>query len=297
MEDDSGKLSLRQHYVYELRNPDTKELFYVGKGLGERRSAHVKAAIKNSNNDEQSEKIKIINDLLEKHGEILELIIGRYDTDEEAKAVEATLIKWIYGINNLTNISHGRHSKSIRSKDGYNVEPYIDEPKIKREVTLDYTRNIIKRMEESGVPGVFEEIKCKLEEEFGYDLNFHSSNENDKTNYSIYIPYNDKLQLQIGLTARGQKVNIRRVKGGIKKNDFESVLKSSEKLGVTKADFAALKDLTGRNRRTEEFNFEHLIQWLNDSAEALKDIDQNSNKNTFPLQHKSLHSVDLSERP
>ncbi|SEM84035.1 hypothetical protein SAMN04489760_1632, partial [Syntrophus gentianae] len=48
---------------------------------------------------------------------VSELVIGRFDTEGEAYAVESMLIHWVYGIENLTNEQSGHGSKSVRKKD------------------------------------------------------------------------------------------------------------------------------------------------------------------------------------
>ena len=62
--------------------------FYVGKGKNKRDLQH-----KSGNYDSKQKKIQEI----EKRGKkVYRVIIGRYETEEEALSVEATLIKWVF---------------------------------------------------------------------------------------------------------------------------------------------------------------------------------------------------------
>lgn len=105
-------IELKEHYVYELIDSRNNEVFYVGKGVEHRVEQHKKDA----ENNQSTEKLKRISDIELDDGKIIERILGRYDTDNEARAVEATLIKYIYGIDNLTNKVHGRGADTIRKK-------------------------------------------------------------------------------------------------------------------------------------------------------------------------------------
>lgn len=95
-------------YVYELRDPDSKEIFYVGKGCDERLNSHT--------SDETTEKGKKIAEIYSRGKQPLRIIIGRFENEEQAFAVEATLIKWVYGKNSLKNCIQGHAHKFIRPK-------------------------------------------------------------------------------------------------------------------------------------------------------------------------------------
>ena len=97
------------NYVYELRDPDTMEVFYVGKGTDYRVEAHKP--------DDKTEKSRKIAEIYLRGKEPLRIILGRFENEQQAFAVEATLIKWVYGKNKLTNIIHGHSHRFIRAKD------------------------------------------------------------------------------------------------------------------------------------------------------------------------------------
>jgi len=94
------------YYVYELRDPDTLEVFYVGKGQDRRVEAHKP--------DDNTAKGLKLREIYEKGKIPLRIIIGRFENEEQAFAVEAALIKWVYGKSKLTNSIQGHHHKFIR---------------------------------------------------------------------------------------------------------------------------------------------------------------------------------------
>jgi len=276
---------LRPYYVYELRDPkDNSKIFYVGKGKDDRKSQHIRDVLRKEPSEVFTEKETTINELFKKHGEILELIIGRFDTEAEAFAVEATLIHWVYGLDKLTNQQSGRHSESIRAIGDFS-SPYthIDEPK-QRSGTRDgeHTLGLIARLNNAGVPAVQQELFAYLTREFPEHI-FENSPATRLAQHCIYLPYNNHMKIEIQLTSTGQKVNIRKNRG-ISNDEFAGLFATSKTIGATKAGFATLTDLIGKNRRTEALNFERLIQWINETTSALHNINIESDKgNDFPL--------------
>ena len=93
----------RPYYVYELIDPRNMNVFYVGKGKGNRVYEHTKKVKRNSSTQSNKKKNEIIKDILKSGNEVIEKIVERFETDEEAVEHEAHLIN-LYGIKNLTNI-------------------------------------------------------------------------------------------------------------------------------------------------------------------------------------------------
>ncbi len=135
---------LLPYYVYVLLNPlKSNKVFYVGKGTGQRAGAHerdVGRLLENEDRKLTQQKSRHDEDSLNpaafgkktfshKEHEILELkkanasplqvIVGRYETEEEAYAVEAALIHFMFGYENLTNIASGHGYKFLRTKNEY----------------------------------------------------------------------------------------------------------------------------------------------------------------------------------
>ncbi len=121
----SSSEPLLPYYVYVLLNPlENNEPFYVGKGTGNRLLQHNLEAERLRREADQkclaeeitmSAKLEKINSIKDANLEPIGIIIGRYETEEEAFAVEATLIHFMFGYDNLTNVASGHGSKFIRT--------------------------------------------------------------------------------------------------------------------------------------------------------------------------------------
>jgi hypothetical protein len=92
----------------------------------------------------------------------MRIIIGSYETSEEAFAVEATLINWVYGQKNLTNLDPGRHSWCLRPASQRSANqlvdaieyPHmdgIDRPKPVRIFDGAYTQNQLQLIEQNDI--------------------------------------------------------------------------------------------------------------------------------------------------
>lgn len=147
---------LKQFYVYVLIDPLTAKVFYVGKGQGERALEHRKDSLKTESNSKKLERIREI----EKSGEskVKEMVVGRFKSEEAAFAVEATLIHWMYGYENLTNVARGHGADTIRNKgDDDNLEG-IDIPVKVRTNNGEYTNRLIEARHQYGVVESVEKI-------------------------------------------------------------------------------------------------------------------------------------------
>lgn len=94
-----------KYYVYIYMDPDTNEIFYVGKGKGDRVFSH----LNDTGENEKSNKIKEIRSR-GKNPKIEVLIHGLEDEDT-ALRVEAAVIDLI-GVDKLTNKVHGYKSNT-----------------------------------------------------------------------------------------------------------------------------------------------------------------------------------------
>lgn len=140
------------YYVYELidsTNPNQLKVFYVGKGIGARIKDHAKKVLaKISANEEiKDPKELVLKQLLTSTNTspdcLKELVIGRYATEDEAFAVESTLIKWVYGHENLTNIVHGHRADQIREKGNYDFDSELQ--------PLAYLKQRVHNIESRGI--------------------------------------------------------------------------------------------------------------------------------------------------
>ena len=143
---DGSKEPLLPYYVYVLLNPlRSNKAFYVGKGTGQRAGTHERnidrlleeeERKRNQQLEQEEERQdedsvhRILDEILSnKQREILEIknanssplqvIVGRYETKEEAYAVEAALIHFMFGYENLTNVASGHGYKFLRTKNEY----------------------------------------------------------------------------------------------------------------------------------------------------------------------------------
>lgn len=91
------------YYVYALIDPENEQVFYIGKGTGNRVFAHASAALAEVSPIERLDRIRTI---LAKGLEVTHLIIRHGLTEKEAFEVEAALIDFV-GIEKLTNQVHG----------------------------------------------------------------------------------------------------------------------------------------------------------------------------------------------
>jgi hypothetical protein len=115
---------LKPFYVYALMPEVNHDIFYVGKGQDDRIFQHAKEVKRGV---VETFKQKRIAEIKNEGNRVKNLVIGRYDSEEEAYAVECTLIHWVYGINNLTNIASGHGSNYIRQKDHFGNIRQIEE--------------------------------------------------------------------------------------------------------------------------------------------------------------------------
>lgn len=120
----SEVISEIKSYVYIYINPNTKKVFYIGKGQGNRCFEHLEE-------NTESQKVKEINDL-KKKGKMPIIELLRYGlTDDQASLIESSLIDYV-GLDNLTNKVRGLHSKSFgrTSIDDINIKYTADEVKV-----------------------------------------------------------------------------------------------------------------------------------------------------------------------
>ena len=115
--------TFKDFYVYVLMDNKEKEVFYVGRGKNGNNQITTK---KEPLNVEKQERIEAIHK--DPDNDLVPLTVGRFDTEEEAKAVEGMLVHWVYGFDNLTNGKVGDYFEQVRSKNDFRVLQGIDVP-------------------------------------------------------------------------------------------------------------------------------------------------------------------------
>jgi len=119
------------HYVYFLRDPRNKEVFYVGKGKGNRVFNHVACAL---DSESESDKLDRIREIQQSGYAVEHYVLRHGLTEKEAFEIEAAMIDFI-GISNLANLQSGHDSNDfgIKTTDEitamYSAAPFVaDEP-------------------------------------------------------------------------------------------------------------------------------------------------------------------------
>ncbi len=114
-------------YVYGLIDPRNKNIFYIGKGIGNRIFEHENEN-RNSPGSEKM-KLKIISEIKNCGCEVTKIIFKFGLTDTEALKIESTLIsvfKYIYENKiikgSLTNIINGHDSVDVLSTSDFELE-------------------------------------------------------------------------------------------------------------------------------------------------------------------------------
>jgi len=96
-----------KYYVYILKDPMDYEVFYVGKGIGNRIFSHVNDALETSVVTDKLEHIRAIHS---RKDEVLYYIHRHGMTESEALLVEAALID-VFGLEDLKNEVRGHHTQ------------------------------------------------------------------------------------------------------------------------------------------------------------------------------------------
>lgn len=185
---------LKPYYVYELVDPRSNDVFYVGKGTGQRGNQHeIDAQVP----ELSTEKSVRINEINNSGASVTVRVIGRYSTEEQAFAVEATLIHWVYGLANLTNIQGGHGCSTIRNNGDNSVLEGIDIPKPERQTNGVYSAAMRNARDVNGTVQFTSEVKKWLEERLDNGFTEPDTSESNKT--KIYSYYKN-VRLRVGVT-------------------------------------------------------------------------------------------------
>ncbi len=162
--------SLLEHYVYALLDPIDDSVFYIGKGTGQRAKAHEMEFVREFEKyaDEAAEELATkaltekqqkIRAIRERGDMVKQIVLGRYRTKSEAFAVEATLIEWVYGFDNLTNIVRGHGAKFIRPLGNLAELPGIDIEKKQASYDGSYSAERYEGLEKAGSYEVLQKLR------------------------------------------------------------------------------------------------------------------------------------------
>ena len=199
----------KPYYVYVLIDPFTNEVFYVGKGKNRRLEQHQKDVL----NGHEDDKLKNqrISKIISQGNNVIDRIIGRYETEEEALAVESTLIKWAYGLENLTNIVHGHYHKEIRDKGNLKIIKGIDvEQKLDPNDKL-FTRELESSNDQYAIREKLNYLRNQL---LIFNENWEISEPDffKKKDPAIFIKINEISRLQLMMRSSGTDVVIMNIR-------------------------------------------------------------------------------------
>lgn len=110
---------MSDYYVYGLIDPRTNQIFYIGKGTGNRFFEHEKESLNSPNSDKL--KLKTISEINSLGLNVRKIIINNNLTEGEAFAAEAVLINAFNYVSDvgLTNIVAGHHSAEALSVEDF----------------------------------------------------------------------------------------------------------------------------------------------------------------------------------
>lgn len=112
-------LSLGDYYVYALIDPRTNQIFYIGKGSGNRVFEHEKESLNSPDSDKL--KLKTISEIRALGLKVKKIIINNNLTEAEAFAAETALINAFNYVNDagLTNIASGHNFTEALSVEDF----------------------------------------------------------------------------------------------------------------------------------------------------------------------------------
>lgn len=162
--DSEETIPLLDHYVYCLIDPRNRLPFYIGKGQGSRAGHHAKEAAHKDANGKTIEGRKLlkIKEIHDADLKVEELVVARFETEDEAFAVEATLIHWVHGKENLTNEQSGHGVRFIRPFGNFETIQGIDIPTPLRSFNGEFKDKKMTGLLESGAYLLLEKLKESL---------------------------------------------------------------------------------------------------------------------------------------
>lgn len=151
-------------------------VFYVGKGSGNRLDAHFLAADDLLDVPSAPERLRTIRRLVDSgiSRDQIGYVVARVETELEAFLIEALLIKFVYGIANLTNQVAGHGDWAIRSRNCWDVLPGFDLPSVVNPGKRQDRAELLPLLLAEGLSISLDYVRERLEAEpiFGAGVNF-----------------------------------------------------------------------------------------------------------------------------
>lgn len=118
-----------ENYVYALVDPDNGQIFYVGRGTGDRIFDHVKEA---KNTNLSTAKVERIRKIWRENKQVNYLLIRHKLTPAEAKIVESSVIDTLRNQGSqLTNEILGQHSEAFGLRRLSELRAHYEAPELK----------------------------------------------------------------------------------------------------------------------------------------------------------------------
>lgn len=119
-----------QYYVYFLQDPRNDEVFYVGKGTGNRVFQHLSCAVETDGRTEKLDRIReiVASGLVVKHQ-----IIRHGLSEDIAFEIEASIIDYI-GMTNLTNLQGGHYSSDYGIKTAEEISAMYEAQELSTDI-------------------------------------------------------------------------------------------------------------------------------------------------------------------
>lgn len=113
------------YYVYYLKDPILKEVFYVGKGRGNRVFNHVQCALENETRNDKTARIR---DIIKSGYEVEHFVLRHGLTEATALEIEAAMIDFLGLVNLYNEVSgHGSTDRGLMTSEEieqqYNAKP------------------------------------------------------------------------------------------------------------------------------------------------------------------------------
>lgn len=203
-----------RHYVYALIDPESNQIFYVGKGVGPRIQNHFNEAKKAFRVDEDpGEKLDTIRRLLQTYQpKDIGRVVARVESDDLALWLESLWMKFICSLMVLSNSQDGKYSLNIRSQNAWELMPGFDTPGRRRmilnglyyaEKLDDLLRDVVAELKKTDDPSNPDNLIFSDPEIYGAD-EFATHALLDK-NIKITIHARFQRTIQVSLNPRGPK--------------------------------------------------------------------------------------------
>ena len=132
------------------------------------------------------------------------VVVGRYDSEQQALAVESTLIKWVYGFKNLTNLIHGHGHHSIRANGDMSEIHGIDIPRKDYARTGEYKESVLHDVRQNYVMEDLEVLKTRLVDAIP-TIRVSDPVILSTQDPSIVVDYNENIRVQLILSRVGKQ--------------------------------------------------------------------------------------------